>query len=124
MSHKRKSYDESKKDGGLCGGGTGCRQGFLGSPPLAQDKPSDNMQIVREKIRVDKRLFLAENMELKEAVEKVFGKRARFALVFRGGLGSTLEEIREAVDCGVGTRLNESLSTKRAENRIPKSKRL
>jgi fructose-bisphosphate aldolase class II len=36
-----------------------------------------------------------------EAVEKAFGKGARFALVFHGGSGSTLEEIREAVDYGV-----------------------
>jgi fructose-bisphosphate aldolase class II len=36
-----------------------------------------------------------------EAVEKAFGKGARFALVFHGGSGSALEEIREAVDYGV-----------------------
>ncbi len=36
-----------------------------------------------------------------EAVEKAFGKEARFALVFHGGSGSALEEIREAVDYGV-----------------------
>jgi fructose-bisphosphate aldolase class II len=35
------------------------------------------------------------------AVEKAFGKSARFALVFHGGSGSALEEIREAVDYGV-----------------------
>lgn len=36
-----------------------------------------------------------------EAVERVFGKEARFALVFHGGSGSTINEIREAVDYGV-----------------------
>jgi len=36
-----------------------------------------------------------------EAVEKAFGKEARFALVFHGGSGSGLEEIREAIDYGV-----------------------
>jgi fructose-bisphosphate aldolase class II len=35
------------------------------------------------------------------AVEKAYGKEARFALVFHGGSGSTLEEIHEAVDYGV-----------------------
>lgn len=35
------------------------------------------------------------------AVEKNFGRAARFALVFHGGSGSALEEIREAVDYGV-----------------------
>jgi fructose-bisphosphate aldolase class II len=39
--------------------------------------------------------------EGQEAVEKAFGKQARFALVFHGGSGSALEEIREAVDYGV-----------------------
>jgi len=35
------------------------------------------------------------------AVEKAYGKAARFHLVFHGGSGSTLDEIREAVDYGV-----------------------
>ncbi|MDA8138697.1 MAG: class II fructose-bisphosphate aldolase [Desulfobacteraceae bacterium] len=35
------------------------------------------------------------------AVEKKFGMAARLALVFHGGSGSTIEEIREAVDYGV-----------------------
>jgi fructose-bisphosphate aldolase class II len=35
------------------------------------------------------------------AVERDFGKAARFALVFHGGSGSALAEIREAVDYGV-----------------------
>lgn len=39
--------------------------------------------------------------EGQDAIEKAYGKGARFALVFHGGSGSTLEEIREAVDYGV-----------------------
>jgi len=39
---------------------------------IAQDKPADNMQIVLEKIRADKKLFVAENMELTEAEAKAF----------------------------------------------------
>jgi hypothetical protein len=42
---------------------------FLAS---AQDKPADNMQIVVEKIRADKKLFIAENMQLTEAEAKAF----------------------------------------------------
>src|SRR5512139_760183 len=38
----------------------------------AQDKPADNMQIVLEKIRADKKLFVAENMQLTEAEAKAF----------------------------------------------------
>ena len=36
-----------------------------------------------------------------DAVEKAYGKEARFKLVFHGGSGSTLDEIREAIDYGV-----------------------
>jgi len=39
--------------------------------------------------------------DCQDAVEKAYGKEARFALVFHGGSGSTLQEIREAVDYGV-----------------------
>jgi hypothetical protein len=41
-------------------------------PALAQDKPADNMQIVLEKIRADKKLLVAENMQLTEAEAKAF----------------------------------------------------
>jgi hypothetical protein len=33
---------------------------------LAQDKPADNMQIPREKIKADKKLLVARNMESTE----------------------------------------------------------
>jgi hypothetical protein len=39
---------------------------------MAQEKPADNMQIVREKIQTDKKLFIAENMNLTESEAKVF----------------------------------------------------
>jgi hypothetical protein len=38
----------------------------------AQDPPADTMQIVREKIKADKKLFVAENMELTESEAKGF----------------------------------------------------
>jgi DNA-directed RNA polymerase subunit F len=38
----------------------------------AQDKPADNMLIVLEKIRADKKLLVAENMQLTEAEAKAF----------------------------------------------------
>ena len=40
--------------------------------PMAQEKPADNMQIVREKIKTDKKLFIAQNMNLTESEAKVF----------------------------------------------------
>src|SRR5215470_10681478 len=39
---------------------------------LAQDKPADNMQILREKIKADKKLLVAANMELTESEAKDF----------------------------------------------------
>ncbi len=41
-------------------------------PVTAQEKPADNMQIVLEKIRADKKLLVAENMQLTEAEAKGF----------------------------------------------------
>jgi len=45
---------------------------FVVSPALPQDKPADNMQILLEKIRADKRLLVAANMELTESEAKAF----------------------------------------------------
>ena len=39
---------------------------------LAQDTPADNMEIVKEKIRTDKKLFIATNMQLTESEAKEF----------------------------------------------------
>ena len=45
----------------------------LGAMPAgSQENPSNNMQIVIEKIRADKKLFVAENMQLTEAEAKAF----------------------------------------------------
>ena len=41
-------------------------------PAISQEKPSDNMQVLREKIRADKKLLVAENMGLTEAEAKAF----------------------------------------------------
>jgi hypothetical protein len=45
----------------------------LGAMPAAsQEKPSDNMQLVIEKISADKKLLVAENMQLTEAEASAF----------------------------------------------------
>ena len=41
-------------------------------PAVSQEKPADNMQLVLEKIRADKKLLVAENMELTESEAKGF----------------------------------------------------
>src|SRR5512139_338704 len=42
------------------------------APAVAQDKPADNMQIVLEKVRADKKLLIAEIMQLTDAEAKAF----------------------------------------------------
>ena len=42
------------------------------APGMAQDKPADNMQILRDKIKADKKLVVATNMELTEPEAKAF----------------------------------------------------
>ena len=42
------------------------------SPAVSQDKPADNMQILRDKIKTDKKLIVAANMELTESEAKGF----------------------------------------------------
>jgi hypothetical protein len=42
------------------------------TPALTQDKPTDDMQILREKIKVDKKLVVAANMDLTESEAKGF----------------------------------------------------
>ena len=41
-------------------------------PALTQDKPADNMQILRDKIKADKKLLVSANMELTESEAKGF----------------------------------------------------
>ena len=47
---------------------------IIGFAPIgrAQDKPADNMQILREKLRADKKLVVATNMDLTETEAKGF----------------------------------------------------
>ena len=48
---------------------------LMGLPSLglaAQDKPADNMQILRDKLKADKKLVVATNMELTESEAKSF----------------------------------------------------
>ena len=42
------------------------------TPVLAGDAPADNMEILREKVRADKKLVIAEAMQLTESEAKVF----------------------------------------------------
>jgi hypothetical protein len=45
---------------------------LLAGPAMAQEKPADNMQLVRDKLKADKKLVVAENMGLTETEAKAF----------------------------------------------------
>jgi len=45
---------------------------LCGIPAFAQDKPADNMQLVRDKIKADKKLFVGEAMQLTDSEQKGF----------------------------------------------------
>jgi len=45
---------------------------FVVFPAASQDKPTDNMQILRDKIKADKKLLVAGNMELTDVEAKAF----------------------------------------------------
>ncbi len=45
---------------------------FSTIPAIAQDRPTANMQILREKVRADKKLVVAVNMDLTESEAKDF----------------------------------------------------
>lgn len=50
-----------------------CVAALVAVPAYAQDKPADtNMQILLDKVKADKKLVVAANMELNEAERKVF----------------------------------------------------
>jgi hypothetical protein len=44
----------------------------VASAEVAQDKPADTMQILRDKIKADKKLLVAVNMELTDSEAKAF----------------------------------------------------
>jgi len=44
----------------------------VATPLAAQDKPADNNQLVLEKVKADKKLLVAENMQLTESEAKAF----------------------------------------------------
>ena len=45
---------------------------FIVTPAFAQNAPADNMQILRDKIKADKKFVVAENMQLTESEAKGF----------------------------------------------------
>jgi hypothetical protein len=42
------------------------------APAVAQDKPADNMDVLREKLRADKKVVVADTLGLTESEAKAF----------------------------------------------------
>jgi hypothetical protein len=64
-------------------------------PALAEDKPADNMQLVKDKIKADKKLFVAENMQLTEKEDKGFWPVYES---FQKDLGSRNEKLLKLIE--------------------------
>jgi hypothetical protein len=73
-----------------------------GVPGIAQEKPADNMEVVLEKIRADKKLLVAENMQLTEAEAKafwpVYGRYQDELFLLRSRTAKLIKDYAEAYD--------------------------
>jgi len=73
-----------------------------GVPGIAQEKPADNMEVVLEKIRADKKLLVAENLQLTEAEAKafwpVYGRYQDELFLLRGRTAKLITDYAAAYD--------------------------
>lgn len=73
-----------------------------GVPVVAQEKPADNMEIVLEKIRADKKLLVAENLQLTETEAKgfwpVYGRYQDELFLLRARVVKLIKDYAEAYD--------------------------
>jgi len=71
-------------------------------PALAQEKPADNMQIVREKVRADKKLLVAANVDLSESEAKafwpVYEKYQKELFLLRTSTGKLIKDYADAYE--------------------------
>jgi len=71
-------------------------------PVLSQDKPVDDMQILRDKIKADKKLIVAANMELTEVEAKafwpVYGKYQNELFLLRSRTAKLIKDYADAYE--------------------------
>jgi hypothetical protein len=71
-------------------------------PVLSQDKPVDDMQILRDKIKADKKLVVAANMELTEVEAKafwpVYGKYQNELFLLRSRTAKLIKDYADAYE--------------------------
>jgi len=68
---------------------------LVGQSAIAQDKPADNMAIVMEKVRADKKLLVAANMDLSEQEAAAFWPVYES---YQKDLGALNERTRKAIE--------------------------
>jgi hypothetical protein len=75
---------------------------LAGVPAIAQEKPADTMQLVLEKIRADKKLLVAENLQLTEGEAKafwpVYSRYQDELFLLRGRTAKLITEYAEAYE--------------------------
>jgi hypothetical protein len=100
-------------------------------PALGQDKPANTMEIVREKVKADKKLLVAENMQLTDSEAKGFWPIYE---AYQGDLqkinermGNAIVEYAEAYNKGplpdekAKKLLDEALTIEEAETKLKRS---
>jgi len=103
----------------------------LATPVIAQDKGNTNMEILREKIKADKKLVVAKNMELSDAEGKAFwpiyDAYQKELDAINARLGRTITAYAEAYRKGPISNelamqlLDEALSVEEAETALKRS---
>lgn len=98
---------------------------------LAQDTPADNMQILREKIRADKKLLVASNMDLTETEAKgfwpIYDEYQKDLQKINHRVGSLLESYatdlrtKSLTDAKAKQLINESVAIEQAEANLKKT---
>ena len=73
-----------------------------GVPVFAQEKPADTMELVLEKIRADKKLLVAENLQLTEGEAKsfwpIYGRYQDELFLLRGRTAKLITDYAAAYD--------------------------
>ncbi len=86
------------------------------TPALSQDKPDGNMQILRDKIKADKKLLVAENMELTESEAKAFWPVYE---AYQNDLLATNQRIGRLIEGYAADYQKNALTDEKAEKLIP-----
>jgi Spy/CpxP family protein refolding chaperone len=104
---KKAFYGVTKRFGGtlmVAAAGLMVLAVVFSTPAWTQDKPADNMQLLRDKVKADKKLLMAVNMELTESEAKdfwpVYEKYQKELKAINQRIASLIESYAEAYRAG------------------------